>query len=74
MTRRRFMAGAASLGVMGVWATRSTATPSRLVWREDRASFPQGVASGDPDEHSVVLWLGIMGSEPRPTIAPPSAA
>ncbi|MES2393752.1 MAG: PhoD-like phosphatase N-terminal domain-containing protein, partial [Acidobacteriota bacterium] len=41
---------------MGVWARRSAAAPSRVVWREDRASFPQGVASGDPDEHSVVLW------------------
>ena len=55
MDRRRFLAGAASLGIIGVWATRSGAS-SRVVWREDRASFPQGVASGDPDDHSVVLW------------------
>ena len=56
MDRRRFLASAASLGIIGVWATRSAAAPSRVVWREDRASFPQGVASGDPDDHSVVLW------------------
>src|SRR5882762_9395005 len=56
MDRRRFLAGAASLGITGVWAMRSTAVSSRVVWREDRASFPQGVASGDPDDHSVVLW------------------
>src|ERR1700689_4580569 len=56
MDRRRFLASAASLGIIGVWATRSAAVPSRVVWREDRASFPQGVASGDPDDHSVVLW------------------
>ena len=56
MDRRRFLASAASLGIMGVWATRSAAAPSRVVWREDRASFPQGVASGDPDDHSVILW------------------
>src|ERR1700760_2184514 len=56
MDRRRFLAGAASLGIIGVWARRSVAAPSRVVWREDRASFPQGVASGDPDDHSVVLW------------------
>ena len=56
MDRRRFLASAASLGIIGVWATRSPAVPSRVVWREDRASFPQGVASGDPDDHSVVLW------------------
>src|SRR6202042_290380 len=52
MDRRRFLASAASLGIIGVWATRSVAAPSRVVWREDRASFPQGGASGDPDAHS----------------------
>src|SRR6202000_924046 len=57
MDRRKFLASAASLGIMGVWATRSAiAAPSRVVWRENRALFPQGVASGDPDDHSVVLW------------------
>jgi alkaline phosphatase D len=56
MDRRQFLASAASLGIMGVWATRSAAAASRVAWREDRASFPQGVASGDPDDHSVVLW------------------
>ena len=56
MDRRQFLASAASLGIVGVWATRSAAASSRVVWREDRASFPQGVASGDPDDHSVVLW------------------
>ena len=56
MNRRRFLTGAASLGIIGVWATRSAAASSRVVWREDRGSFPQGVASGDPDDHSVVLW------------------
>src|ERR1700728_2982637 len=56
MDRRRFLASAASLGILGVWATRSAAAPLRVVRREDRASFPQGVASGDPDDHSVVLW------------------
>src|SRR5580704_716329 len=56
MDRRQFLASAASLGIIGVWATRSAAAPSRVVWREDRAAFPQGVASGDPDSHSVLLW------------------
>lgn len=56
MDRRQFLAGAASLGIIGVWATRAAAAPSRVAWREDRALYPQGVASGDPDEHSVVLW------------------
>lgn len=56
MDRREFLASAAVIGVIGVWATRSVAAPSRIVWREDRRLYPQGVASGDPDEHSVVLW------------------
>lgn len=56
MNRRQFLAGATSLGLVGVWATRADAAPSPVSWREERALFPQGVASGDPDEHSVVLW------------------
>lgn len=56
MDRRQFLASATALGLTAIWATRSSAAPSRLKWREDRALFPQGVASGDPDEHSVMLW------------------
>ena len=56
MDRRQFLASAASLGIVGVWATRSAAAPSSVRWREDRALYPQGVASGDPDEHSVIVW------------------
>ncbi|PXA82940.1 phosphodiesterase [Nostoc sp. 3335mG] len=56
MDRRQFLASAASLGMAGVWATRSAAGPSHIAWREDRARYPQGVASGDPDEHSMILW------------------
>jgi alkaline phosphatase D len=56
MDRRQFVASAAALGVCGVWATRSGAARSKVAWREDRSLYPQGVASGDPDEHSVVLW------------------
>jgi len=29
---------------------------SRVKWRERRDLYPQGVASGDPDPHSVILW------------------
>lgn len=56
MNRRQFLAGAASIGASGIWASRSDAAPSRIIWKEDRTLYPQGVASGDPDEHSVVLW------------------
>ena len=56
MDRRQFLASAASLGLVGIWAERSSAAPSQIAWREDRKLYPQGVASGDPDDHSVVLW------------------
>lgn len=56
MDRRQFLAGAAALGVSGIWASRGAAAPSRTPWREDRNLFPQGVASGDPDDHSIILW------------------
>jgi alkaline phosphatase D len=29
---------------------------SRVHWHERRDLYPQGVASGDPDSHSVILW------------------
>ena len=56
MDRRNFLASAAALGMAAIWAKRSAASPSTTKWREDRAVYPQGVASGDPDEHSVILW------------------
>jgi len=55
MDRREFISAAAALGATAMWATRSSAA-SRLTWREDRGLYPQGVASGDPDEQSVILW------------------
>lgn len=55
MDRREFISAAAALGATALWATRSPAA-SRLAWREDRGLYPQGVASGDPDEQSVILW------------------
>ena len=32
------------------------ARASRINWRERRDLYPEGVASGDPDPHSVILW------------------
>jgi alkaline phosphatase D len=56
MDRRDFLAKAAAIGAVGIWARPSFAAPSAVAWREDRGLYPQGVASGDPDEHSVILW------------------
>ena len=38
-----------------VWA-KHFATASTLSWHERRDLFPEGVASGDPDSNSVLLW------------------
>jgi alkaline phosphatase D len=56
MNRRDFLASGAALGAVAIWANPMKAIASRIAWREDRAVYPQGVASGDPDEHSVMLW------------------
>jgi alkaline phosphatase D len=45
---------AAALGATLAWA--GPAGASRGKWRESRAQFPQGVASGDPDATSMILW------------------
>ncbi|MDB5669845.1 MAG: phosphodiesterase [Alphaproteobacteria bacterium] len=52
--RREFLAGASALGAVGLWAGRARATGA--AWRERRDLYPEGVASGDPDSHSVILW------------------
>src|SRR3954469_22546458 len=53
MNRRQFAALAAAMGAsLAFGPGRAAAAP----WREQRAAYPQGVASGDPDTHSVILW------------------
>lgn len=53
--RRHFLKLAAALGATLATGC-STVGPSRSNWRERRDLFPQGVASGDPDDRSVLLW------------------
>jgi alkaline phosphatase D len=53
-TRREFIQSAATMGATWVWA--GPARASRSKWREQRNFYPEGVASGDPDAHSVILW------------------
>ena len=52
--RRSFLKTAAAIGASLVWV--GAARDSRVPWRERRDLYPQGVASGDPDPHSVILW------------------
>ncbi len=55
ITRRSFLAMAAAMGATAAWG-RPFGTKSRIAWRERRDLFPEGVASGDPDSNSVLLW------------------
>ena len=55
LTRREFIKLAAACGATLAWRSAGT-SGSRILWRERRDLFPQGVASGDPDANSVILW------------------
>ena len=54
LSRRDFIQTAAALGASLAWG--GAARASRVKWQEKRELFPEGVASGDPDYHSVILW------------------
>src|SRR5262245_47674883 len=54
ISRRDFIQVAAAMGASLAWAGSERASPTR--WRERRDLFPEGVASGGPDSHSVILW------------------
>jgi alkaline phosphatase D len=53
--RRTFTKVALAMGASVAWGDLSAALP-RIPWREQRELFPEGVASGDPDSDSVLLW------------------
>ena len=55
ITRRSFLGMATAIGATAAWGNPLGAK-SRLAWRERRDFFPEGVASGDPDNSSVLLW------------------
>jgi alkaline phosphatase D len=55
LTRREFLAAATALGASLAWGG-ARAARSRIEWRERRDLFPEGVASGDPQSESVILW------------------
>ena len=54
ISRRSFLKAAAAIGASLAWV--GPARGSRVHWNERRDLYPQGVASGDPDPHSVILW------------------
>jgi alkaline phosphatase D len=55
MTRRAFLELAAALGAAAAWG-RTMEFRSSIAWQERRDFFPEGVASGDPESDSVLLW------------------
>ena len=54
LSRRDFIQTAAAIGASLAWSGRAHA--SRTKWREARELYPEGIASGDPDHSSVILW------------------
>src|SRR6185503_14172294 len=54
LSRRAFIRVAATIGASLAWG--GTGCRSRTNWRERRDLYPEGVASGDPDPQSVILW------------------
>ena len=53
--RRTFLQSAVAIGATAAWAS-PLASASQIKWNERRDLFPEGVASGDPDSTSVLLW------------------
>jgi alkaline phosphatase D len=67
LSRRRFLETAALLGATAVLGR--TDELSAAGWRERRELFPEGVASGDPDSTSVLLWTrrpAVSAADGRP--------
>lgn len=55
LSRRSFLEMALALGASAAWG-QPFATRSSVPWSEHREFFPEGVASGDPESDSVLLW------------------
>src|SRR3954464_5111481 len=54
LNRREFVQLAAALGASLAWGGSARARTTG--WHERRDLYPEGVASGDPDPSSVILW------------------
>jgi alkaline phosphatase D len=55
ITRRTFLQTSIAFGATAAWGS-PVGKMSQIAWREHRDLFPEGVASGDPDANSVLLW------------------
>jgi len=63
ISRRAFIQTAAAMGASLAWGGEARA--SMVKWTEKRDLYPEGVASGDPDPNSVILWTRRPFGEPR---------
>ena len=55
VNRRSFLEMAIALGATAAWG-HPFSSASTIKWRERRDHYPEGVASGDPESESVLLW------------------
>jgi alkaline phosphatase D len=55
ITRRTFLQTAIALGASAAWG-QPLPSRSKVLWHERRDYYPEGVASGDPESDSVLLW------------------
>src|SRR5580692_1687056 len=65
VTRRSFLEMAVTLGATAAWGN-PFAKSSPVLWHERRDLYPEGVASGDPDSNSVLLWTRRSPTTPNP--------
>src|SRR5882757_7010423 len=65
ITRRTFLEMAALFGASAAWGSPFS-KPSAIGWHERRDVYPEGVASGDPDSQSVLLWTRHLPTSPNP--------
>ena len=70
LDRRHFLKLAAALGAALAWGCTPT-RPSSSRWRERRDLYPQGIASGDPDENTAFLESSL--GEARYNVQRPQA-
>lgn len=67
LSRREFVTGAAAMGATLAWGCARPGR-SRLDWTERRDVFAEGVASGDPDAESVLLWTRVSAAGSLPEV------
>ncbi|HSE13198.1 MAG TPA: alkaline phosphatase D family protein [Rudaea sp.] len=72
VSRREFLAVAASIGAVAAFArggvAGARAAKSRVNWTERRDLYPEGVASGDPHADSVLLWTRRPGADAHESV------